>query len=361
MKTALVVDDVLLNRELLMDMLEDEYSVIEAKDGEEALRIIEQKGGSISVLLLDLLMPNVDGFGVLRGLKKIGAAERFPVLIITGESGQDAERTCLLEGATDFIKKPFNPELVRQRVRNAVTLFEYKNSLEQKVADQTAELREQAEELEIKNRRLKKVNEDTIELLSSVVEARSLESGLHVKRVKLFSGILARKVAELYPEYGLDDKKIKLLESASCLHDVGKISVPDAILNKPGKLTPEEFEEMKRHTVYGVKVIDETKKLWEDEYYELCREICEFHHERWDGRGYPHALKGDDIPISAQIVSVADCYDALTTERVYKKAFPTEKAFSMIMNGECGTFGPKLMAGFKECEESFAITAESCR
>lgn len=361
MKTALVVDDVMLNRELLADMLEEEYTVIEAEDGEEALRIIEEKGQSISVLLLDLLMPKIDGFGVLKSLKASGLVERFPVLIITGESGQEAERTCLLAGATDFIKKPFNPELVQQRVRNAVTLFEYKNSLEEKVRSQTAELRAQAEELEIKNRRLKKVNEDTIELLSSVVEARSLESGTHVKRVKLFSGVLARKVAELCPEYGLDDHKIKLMESAACMHDVGKISVPDAILNKPGKLTPEEFEEMKRHTVYGVKVIDETKKLWEEEYYTLCREICESHHERWDGRGYPHAIKGDEIPISAQIVAVADCYDALTTDRVYKKAFPTEKAFSMILNGECGTFGPKLMACFKECEESFAITAESCR
>ena len=361
MKTALVVDDVSINRELLTDMLEDEYTVLEAEDGEEALRIIEQKGKVISVLLLDLVMPKLDGYAVLKGLKALGAFERFPVLIITGESGQEAERTCLLEGATDFIKKPFNPELVRQRVKNATALFEYKNKLEEKVTAQTAELRAQAEELAVKNRRLKKRNEDTIELLSSIVEARSLESGLHVKRVKLFTELLARKVAEKCPEYGLDEKRIQLMVSASAMHDVGKISVPDAILNKPGRLTPEEFEEMKKHTIYGIKVLDETKSLWDTEYYELCREICLNHHERWDGRGYPYGSKGDAIPLSAQIVSFADCYDALTTDRVYKKAFAPEKVFAMILNGECGSYNPRLIECFKDCEESFALTAASCR
>lgn len=361
MKTALVVDDVAINRELLIDMLEDDYSVLEAGDGEEALRLIKEKGAGISVLLLDLIMPKLDGFGVLKGIKELGVAERFPVLIITGESDPESERKCLLEGATDFIKKPFKPTLVRQRVRNSTALFEYKNSLEMQVAAQTAEMRAQAEELARKNRILKKRNEDTVELLSSIVEARSLESGMHVKRVKLFTELLARKVAEMCPEYGLDEKQIGLMASASAMHDVGKISVPDAILNKPGKLTPEEFEEMKRHTLYGVKVLDETKKLWGPDYYERCREICLSHHERWDGRGYPEGRRGDEIPISAQIVSVADCFDALTTDRVYKKAFEPEQAYRMILNGECGSFGPRLMECFKECEESFALTAVSCR
>lgn len=360
-RTALIVDDSNMNREILTEMLKDEYAVIEAGDGEEALQIIDDRDDTISVLLLDLVMPKLDGIGVLNNLCARGYTDRFPILIITSEEGAEIEKNCLSLGATDFIRKPFNPGLVRQRVKNAVSLFEYKNSLEDRVREQTATLRDQADELEKKNRRLKKRNDEAMELLSSIVEARSMESGQHVKRVKTYTEILARQIMKTCPEYGLNESKVKLMASASAMHDVGKISVPDAILNKPGKLTNEEFDEMKRHTIYGAKVLDETQRMWDKVNYCLCRDICLYHHERWDGHGYPEGLSGEMIPIAAQIVAFADCYDALTTDRVYRKAFTTDVAFEMIIHGECGQYNPKLMECFIACRESFASTANSYR
>lgn len=350
MKTVLIVDDVEMNRELLAEMLEEEYQVLTAADGDEALTVLDDNPDGISVLLLDLVMPKKNGLEVLDYLNETGRTDRLPVLIITGEQGPETEEACLSRGAADFIKKPFDNTLVHHRIRNAEALFSYKNSLEEKVAEQTEDLRK-------KNLLLKQRNDDLIELLSNVVEARSLESGSHVRRVKKYTGILAAAVCGQYPEYGLDEHKIEIMTTAAAMHDIGKISVPDAILLKPGRLTDEEFDEMKKHTLYGVKILEDAKDFWDEDYYTMCVEICRSHHERWNGRGYPDALAGDEIPLSAQIVAFADCYDALTTDRVYKKAIPPDTAFEMILNGECGAFNPKLVESFKLCRGSFAETA----
>lgn len=358
-RTALIVDDSNMNREILMDMLRDDYEVMEASNGEEALQAIDDLKGKLTVMLLDLVMPKLDGIAVLTTLCARGIADRLPILIITSEEGEEIERSCLALGATDFVRKPFNTGLVRQRVKNSVALFEYKNALEDRVQEQIKTLREQADELERKNRRLKKRNDEAMELLSSIVEARSMESGQHVKRVKTYTEILARQIMISCPEYELTEYTVKQMASASVMHDVGKISVPDALLNKPDKLSTDEFDEMKRHTVYGAKILDETQRMWDKTNYSLCRDICMYHHERWDGKGYPEGLSGDMIPIAAQIVAFADCYDALTTDRVYRKAFSTDVAFQMIIHGECGQYNPKLMECFIACRENFAETARS--
>ena len=351
--TVLIVEDVELNRGILCDMLEEDYRTLEARDGIEALEVMAAHREEIAVVLLDLMMPRMGGLEVLETMAEQHLLDRFPVLIITGETSPEIEDRCLASGAFDFIKKPFQPSLVLRRTKNAEALFTYKNRLEEQVALQTAQLTRQAEALRAKNAQLREMNEMTIELLSDIIESRNLESGTHVQRVRAFTRILGLRLMEKYPEYGLDRQTVDVIALASMMHDVGKIMISDAVLLKPGKLTPEEFDAIKRHTVLGCEVLDHTSHMWEEDYYTCCLQICRYHHEKYDGRGYPEGLCGDEIPIAAQIVSIADCYDALTNERVYKKAFSPETSYEMIMNGECGVFNPKLMRCLEDCRAEF--------
>ena len=328
--TILVVDDVDINREILCEMFH-EYNTMQAANGKEAVDIIAANLDMISVVLLDVVMPVMSGVEVLEEMKKQKWIDSIPVLLITGEATTQIERKAYRLGASDIIKKPFDAFIVKQRTMNVIELYYNKRHLEEMVALQTKVLRKQAEELQ-------SINDRIIDVMSSVVEFRNMESGDHVKRVKTFTNILAKYVAQEYPEYHLDNYAINMITSAAALHDVGKIVIPDAILLKPGRLTDEEFEVMKSHTTRGCEV-----DIQQGEYGKVSYEICRHHHERYDGRGYPDHLEGENIPISAQIVSVADVYDALVNERCYKAAFTTEEAYRMITNGECGTFSPKLM------------------
>ncbi len=223
---------------------------------------------------------------------------------------------------------------------------EYSIQLEQTIAERTAELHEKA-------KTLNQINEEITELLGNITEARDMESGEHIKRVKGFTRILANHIKEEWPEYGLDDEQIALITSASALHDIGKIMISDNILRKPGRFTPEEFDIMKSHTSKGCEMLEMAPKGWDKRYLDFSMEICKYHHEKWDGKGYPEGLTGDDIPISAQIVSVADCFDALTTKRIYKDAYDPEVAFDMILSGQCGSFSDKMMASFRNAKEEF--------
>ena len=353
-KIAIVADDVEMNRELLIDILEDEFAIAEAENGLQVMDIIHRSPDDVAVLLLDLMMPLASGFDVLDMLLKEGRIGRLPILIISGEKDQETEEKCLSLGVTDFIPKPFAPKLVLHRVRNAVALFSARDWLEKKVEEKTAELKE-------RNEQLARNNEDTIELLGNVVEARSMESGTHVRRVKGFTRILARTLQSSEPSLGITDEDISTWGKASAMHDVGKIKVPDAVLLKPGKLTPEEFDEIKRHTLYGCEVLENSRHMWDEAYYTVCWNICRYHHEKWDGRGYPDGLKGEEIPIVAQVVAVADCFDALTTERVYKRAFTPDEAYDMITGGQCGAFNPVLMKAFELCRDDFSELALSLR
>lgn len=333
--TIMIADDVSLNVDMLMDIFEDEYDILTAMDGNEADALIHTYENRISAVLLDVNMPGKSGIDLLSEIKHSKDNSYLPVLMITTDCSSQMEQECLELGATDFIKKPFNPLLVKTRVRNSVNLFRYQNHLSDK--------------LNLQNERLKRTNRGIVELLGNLVESRNLESGEHVQRVSSYTRALAYEMMKRYPEYGLDEEMVEIIADSAALHDIGKISIPDSVLLKPGKLTSEEFEIMKTHTTQGSEYIKDMIHMWAPEYVKAAYDIARYHHERYDGRGYPEGLKQDEIPISAQLVSIADVFDALIHERCYKKAFPLETAKEMIVNGDCGVFSPKLIECFLQC------------
>lgn len=350
---VLIVDDALMNRDILKEILKDTYDILEAEDGKTALEILDAENNEISAILLDLLMPVMDGFQVLEELNARKVIEKIPVLVISGENSTQNEQRCFELGIADFIGKPFNVHLVRKRVQNAAEHYAYRNELEAKVEEQTNVLRKAYRTLKNQAEQLMRRNQDIIEILGTVVEYRNMESGEHVKRVGEYTRILAETFMVEYPEYGLTQDKINVIVSASALHDIGKITIPDSILLKPGRLTKEEFEYMKSHTTRGCELLESMKNVLDTQYRKVSYEICRHHHERFDGKGYPDGLAGDAIPLPAQLVSVADVYDALVNERCYKDAFSPEEAFHMIVNGECGVFSPRLMEVFRKVRPEF--------
>lgn len=345
----LIVDDMDINRDILRDIFEEQFAIYEAKDGEEAISLIQVHKSEISLIFLDLQMPKKNGLDVLKYMNDIKLVDQIPVIMITGEATIDSDVKAYELGAADIIYKPFAPAVVIRRALNIIELYEHRISLEKKLEERTRLLRESQKKLE-------KNNEFLINALSSVVEFRSLESGEHIKRVKTFTGIILQKLKLMYPEYGITDEQVKLIINASALHDIGKISIPDNILLKPGKLTKDEFEIMKTHTTKGCEILEKFKQD-ENEFYQYSYDICRYHHERYDGKGYPDALVGEDIPIWAQIVSIVDVYDALVSKRVYKTPYAVEEAERMILAGECGTFSPKIIDCFEMAKpELFALT-----
>ncbi len=357
-RRVLVVDDMEINRDILTDILEDRYEVLTAENGKTALRILDENKDRIAIMLLDLTMPEMNGFDVLDRMKESGLIRRLPVIIITGDESPESEKRCFDFGVTDFIRKPFNEALVKLRVGNTIDLYEYKNGLEDKVLQQNDTLNRQFITLKKQAQQLAESNSKIIDILATVVESRNLESGEHIQRVKIYTKILATQLMHDYPEYGLTQHKVDVMVPASALHDVGKIAIPDKILLKPGKLDKDEFEVMKSHTTRGCVIIDNIKGVWDEEYAKMSYEICRHHHERYDGKGYPDGLTGDDIPVAAQVVSIADVYDALVSVRVYKGAFAKEDAYNMIVGGECGTFSPKLLECFRKTRSEFEAVTE---
>lgn len=268
----LIVDDSYINRELLKEMLKDEYDILEAENGKKALEMIEHKE-QIDGILLDLIMPEINGFGVIEELSKKGIMKKVPVMIISSEISAENENICFKYGVFDFIGRPFKTSIVRKRVQNMINIYVYKNHLEQQVQEQTAVLRKAYEKLEKQKERVEKLNKDILDMLGTIVEFRNLESGEHIMRVKGYTKILAEKFKELYPEYNLTDETIDNIVEASALHDLGKISIPDKILLKPGKLTKEEFEYMKLHTVKGCELIQAVNLEQSEELKQICYDI----------------------------------------------------------------------------------------
>lgn len=338
--TILIVDDMEINRVILAGLFQEEYHLLEAENGEQALFLLKQYHSNIAIMLLDVVMPVMDGYQVLKEMGGNGFLDEVPVVVITADNSLEGELRSFDLGASDIIVKPFEPHVVKRRVHNIIELYLHKHNLENMVGQQA--------------RKLKESNDVLVDALSSVIEYRSLESGQHIKRIRLLTRVLLLELAKNCPEYGLDQQKIEVIASASALHDIGKIAIEDKILNKPGRLTPEEFEIMKTHTLKGCQILDSLGRMSDKEYLQYAHNICHYHHERWDGKGYPEGLYGDAIPICAQAVSVVDAYDALTSDRVYKKAIPCEQAFNMILNGECGTFSPRLLECFKTVEPELA-------
>ena len=341
----LIVDDEEVNRTILEVMFRSSFHIVEATNGQEAIDKLEEDPGFVLVLL-DIVMPVKDGFDVLEYMKQKGLIEQLPVILITSETIRDSEDRAYSYGIADVIHKPFYPDIVKRRAQNIMDLYQHKANMERK-------LKEQEEAILAKEKKIQENNEFLISALSSVVEFRSSETGEHIRRIKYFTRILLKYLAKYFPKYGITDAQINEIARASALHEIGKIGIPDSILLKPGKLTDEEFETMKTHTTIGCDMLKKFKKEEDNEFYRYCYDICRYHHERWDGNGYPDHLAGDEIPIWAQVVSIVDVYDALISERVYKAAFPHTVAYEMIQNGECGQFSPDILECFELANEDF--------
>ena len=334
----LIADDSEINRALLKEILGDGYDYLEAEDGAAAVELMRQRT-DISLLLLDLMMPGMDGFDVLRVMKYHAWLDEIPVIVISAaEDTANIERAYDL-GVADYIRRPFERIMIIRRVKNILMLYAKQKRLTRLVTDQVYEKEHNSVLM--------------ISILSHVVEFRNSESGLHVMHIRTLTDLLLHRLAQKTDRYQLDESDIARISTASALHDIGKIVIPEEILNKPGRLTAEEFAVIKNHTVAGAQMLQDLgQAIAQDEpLLQVAHAICRWHHERWDGNGYPDRLKGDEIPIAAQVVALADVYDALTSERCYKHAYDHDTALRMILNGECGAFNPLLLDCLRESSE----------
>ena len=325
----LLVDDSEMNRVMLSEILGQEYRILEAKDGQECMEKLQEEAGNIALVLLDINMPFMDGFEVLRAMNANHTIEDIPVIMISSEDSEDAIRRSYELGASDYVNRPFDARIVYRRVTNIIKLYAKQRRLVQMVSDQ---IRARENDTDI-----------LVGVLSHIVEFRNGESGPHVRHIRTITELLLHRLLDISSRYPLTAEQQDHIPLASALHDIGKIAIDEKILNKPGRLTPEEFELVKTHSMRGAEMLHGLEDFAEQPLLQTAYEIARWHHERWDGRGYPDGLKGDEIPISAQLVSLADVYDALTSDRCYKKAYPHEKAVQMILNGECGAFNPLLL------------------
>ena len=351
--TILIFEDNEIDRAILVELFQADYKILEAANGKEGIALLDNNFASIAIVLLDNLMPVMDGFTVLENLKDKNVLSKIPFIMITGESSPELERKGYEYGIVSYIKKPYQVDVVKQVVHNAIGWFQYKMQLEMMVKKQNISIQQQNSVLRQQTKKLNHVNEILIDSLSNIVEFRNMESKQHIKRIREYSMCLGKSVMKLYPEHELTPEKLVQIGWASSLHDIGKIAIPDTIILKPAKLTPDEFELIKSHTTKGSEIIQHRVHLNDRAIYEYAYDIARHHHEKYDGKGYPDGLKGDEISIAAQIVSLVDVYDALTSKRVYKMAYESDKAYQMILNGHSGTFSPKLLKAFTEVKSSF--------
>lgn len=327
--TILIVDDSEINRDILSSILSNEFNIIEASGGKECIEALEKYGTEISLVLLDIMMPEVDGFDVLRYMSNHHLIEDIPIITITGDESGETIRKAYEMGVSDFIGRPFDTKVVYRRVLNTINLYEKQRRLISTVSDEILEKE--------KNSRI------LVDILSQVAEFRSGMGSEHVININKITELLLIRLREKTAKYDLSEKDVYLITTASSLHDIGKVGVDSAILNKPGKLTPEEFEQVKKHTLIGAEMVMNIGEFRNEPLVRYAHDICLYHHEKYDGKGYPKGLIGDEIPIAAQVVALADVYDALTAKRVYKDAYSAEEAVQMIVDGECGKFNPLLM------------------
>lgn len=339
---VLIADDSEINRALLIEILENQYDIVEAENGVEAITLLSRYGTEFSLLLLDIMMPEMDGFEVLAYIKKRSWNANLAVIMISSDNSPANIKQAYDFGAFDYISRPFDPAIVQHRIANTMLLYARQNYLEEIIAQQYQSQEEN--------------NKLMISILSHIVEFRNGESGSHIQHVHTITRLLLENLIQQSTPYMLTDTDIDVISTASALHDIGKIAIPDAILNKPEQLTAEEFQVMKTHTEIGAEMLMELPaEQRESELVKIAIEICRWHHERYDGSGYPDGLKGEEIPIAAQVVALADVYDALTSERCYKKAYSHTKALHMIVNGECGVFNPMLIQGLIDISTTLAL------
>lgn len=350
--TILIVDDEEINRELLRQMFENKYKILTAEDGKEGIMLLGKHINEVAIILLDIVMPVINGYQVLQILHNKDIISKIPVVLITAQDDSQTEFQCYQLGATALISKPFSAQTVIKRVDDIVNMHHNVEDLQQQVKTQEELLLEQ-------QKRLEEFNERLLDVISNVVEFRDVESGEHIKRVKGLTRIMAKTYQEMYPEEHISDETIDIISKASAVHDIGKISIPDHILLKPGRLTDDERQVMMSHTTKGCEILNMLASFQDEEQFKASYDICRHHHERYDGKGYPDGLKGDEIPLSAQLVSVVDVYDALVSDRVYKKAYDKETAYKMIIEGQCGQFSPKMIACFEKARKQIEDLADS--
>ena len=335
----LIVDDAKFNRDILKEFLGETYDYLEAENGNQAVQIMEENPG-IDLMLLDINMPQMDGFEVLKWMKLSQCIEETPVIMISSEESVETMRKAYEMGITDYITRPFDSVIVKKRVQNTLGLYANQKRLINVVVDQVYEKEEN--------------NNIMIRILSNVLGSRNSESSKHILHIRTATEMMLRQLVKTTDAYHLTETDIAIITTASSLHDIGKIRIPEEILNKPGRLTDEEFKIMKTHSEIGASMIQDMHFLQDHPLVHTAWEICRWHHERWDGKGYPDGLKGEEIPISAQVVSIADVYDALTSERCYKKAFDHDTAIKMILDGQCGQFNPILLKCLEELSLQFS-------
>lgn len=350
----LIVDDSEMNREILSSILGDEFDILEAADGKECISVIRKYGRDIALVLLDIVMPEMDGFEVLEFMNKHEWIDDIPVIMISSEDSAASVKKAYEMGVSDYINRPFDVEVVHRRVFNTIKLYAKQRRLIALITNQVYEKE--------KNNRI------LIEILSQTVEFRNGESGRHVLNVNIITGILLEQLTQITDKYNISWSDRLIITTAASLHDIGKIGINEKILNKAGRLTPQEIEKIKEHTVIGASILENMELFKDEELVKTAYQICRWHHERYDGRGYPDGLKGEEIPVSAQVVALADVYDALVSRRVYKKSYSHEEAMKMILGGECGAFNPVLLQCLTEAQdkikESIVIKEEngiSCR
>ena len=329
----LIVDDAEFNRVILKEILGETYNYLEAENGNQAIQIVEENP-EIDLMLLDINMPQMNGFEVLKIMKRSQCIAETPVIMISSEDAVDTMRKAYELGITDYITRPFDSVIVKKRVQNTLGLYMNQKHLINVVYDQVYEKEEN--------------NNIMIQIMSNILGSRNSESREHILHIKTATEMMLRQLVKVTDAYPLTEADIALITTASSLHDIGKIRIPEEILNKPGRLTDEEFQIMKTHSEIGAAIIKDMDFPQDHPLVHTAWEICRWHHERWDGKGYPDGLKGEEIPISAQVVSIVDVYDALTSERCYKKAFDHDTAIQMILDGQCGQFNPLLLKCLKE-------------
>ncbi len=343
----LIADAGEFNRILLKNALKDEYTIIEAVSGEETISKADEFKDEIAAVLMDIAMPDITGEDVLRNFQSKQYDGMFPIVAVINEQVMERIEGCFDLGMVAYVKRPFKPNLVRKTINKMIEVYSRKNEFSEKLSKSAVTMNAQFSVMKTQAEAIRKSNDTILEAVGSIAEYRNMESSNHIQNVKKYTEILADKVMKMYKEYELDPEKVRIIVSASALHDIGKIAIPDQVLLKPAKLTKEEYELMCSHTLRGYDIIDKIRGAWDESYAKYCKEIARSHHERYDGKGYPEGLKEEEIPVSAQIVSIVDCFDALLSDRVYKAAYTFDEGYNMILNGECGSFSPKLMECFR--------------
>lgn len=346
-QTILIVDDSPFNRAILQDILSNDFDIVEAQNGKEALSLLEAAHQDIDLILLDLIMPEMDGFEFMQAIHQKDWMDEMPVIMISSENMTIPIEHAYDLGVSDFISRPFDAEILRRRVMNTIMLYAKQKKLLHLVLEQVYEKEQQSGLM--------------VSMLSHIVEFRNGESGPHILHIQKITELFLKYLSQSTDRYPLTPEETSLIILASALHDIGKIAIPSEVLNKPGRLTPEEFAVMKTHTVTGAAILEDLDKIHKEaQLTQVSYQICRWHHERWDGKGYPDGLKENQIPLAAQIVALADVYDALTSERVYKKAIPHQTAVQMILDGQCGAFNPLLLDCLKKMANSLYDELKRC-